>query len=45
MQSQVIETKKVIFKNCPPLTSCVKKINNTQIDGPQDIYVVMLAIT
>ena len=25
--------KKVIFKNCAPFTSCIRKINNTQIDN------------
>ena len=25
--------KKVIFKNCPPFTNCISKINNTQIDN------------
>ena len=25
--------KKVIFKNCTPFTSCISKINNTQIDN------------
>ena len=25
--------KKVIFKNCAPLTNCISKINNTQIDN------------
>ena len=24
--------EKIIFKNCAPLTSCISKINNTQID-------------
>ena len=24
--------KKVIFKNCAPFTSCISKINNTEID-------------
>ena len=24
--------KKVIFKNCPPFTNCISKINNAQID-------------
>ena len=24
--------KKVIFKNCAPFTSCINRINNTQID-------------
>ena len=25
--------KKVIFKNCTPCTSCISKINNSQIDN------------
>ena len=29
--------KKVIIKNCAPLTSCISKINNTQIDNAQYI--------
>ena len=29
--------KKVIFKNCAPLTCCISKINNTQIDNAQYI--------
>ena len=33
--------KKVIFKNCEPLTSCIRRINNTQIDDAQYIDVVM----
>ena len=33
--------KKVIFKNCAPFTSCINKINNTQIDNAEYIYVVM----
>ena len=33
--------KKVIFKNCAPLTSCITKINNTQVDASQDIAIVM----
>ena len=24
--------KKEIFRNCAPLTSCIRRINNTQID-------------
>ena len=34
--------KKVIFKNCAPFTSCINRINNTQIDDVQYIDVVML---
>ena len=34
--------KKVIFKNCAPFTNCISKINNTQIDNAEYIYIVML---
>ena len=33
--------KKVIFKNCVPFTSCISRINNTQIDDAYDFDVVM----
>ena len=33
--------KKVIFKNCAPFTNCISKINNTQIDTAEYIYIVM----
>ena len=33
--------KKVIFKNCAPFTSCINRINNTQIDDAQYIDVIM----
>ena len=33
--------KKVIFTNCAPYTSCISRINNTQIDNAQYIDVVM----
>ena len=33
--------KKVIFKDCAPFTSCISRINNTQIDDAQYIDVVM----
>ena len=33
--------KKVIFKNSAPFTSCISRINNTQIDDAQYIDVVM----
>ena len=33
--------KKVIFKNCALFTSCISRINNTQIDDAQYIDVVM----
>ena len=33
--------KKVIFKKCAPLTNCISKINNTQVDNAKDIDIVM----
>ena len=33
--------KKVIFKDCAPFTSCVSKINNTQIDNAEYIDILM----
>ena len=33
--------KKAIFKNCAPFTSCISKINNTQIDETEYIDIVM----
>ena len=33
--------KKVIFKNCAPFTNCISKINNTQIDHAEYIYIVI----
>ena len=33
--------KKVIFKNCAPFTSCISKINNTQVDNAEDIDIAM----
>ena len=33
--------KKVIFKNCTPFTSYISKINNTQIDNRENIYIAM----
>ena len=33
--------KKVIFENCAPPTSCITKINNTQVEDAQDIDIVM----
>ena len=33
--------KKVIFKNCAPFTSCISKINNTQIDNAEYIDTVI----
>ena len=37
--------KEVVFKNCAPFTDYISEINNTQIDNPKDIYVVMPSIT
>ena len=33
--------KKVIFKNCALFTNCISKINNSQIDNPEYINMVM----
>ena len=33
--------KKVIVKNCAPFTSCITKINNTQVDNAEDIDMLM----
>ena len=33
--------KKIIFKNCAPLTNCISEINNTQVDNAKDIDVVI----
>ena len=33
--------KKVIFKNCAPLTDCITEINSTQVDDAQEIDIVM----
>ena len=33
--------KKVIFKNCAPITNYISEINNTQIDNAKDINIVM----
>ena len=33
--------KKVIFKNCSAFTSCISRINNTQVNGAQCIDVIM----
>ena len=33
--------KKVIFKNCALFTNCITKMNNTQIDNPEYIDIVM----
>ena len=34
--------KRVIFKNCAPLTDCISKTNNTQVDNSNDIDIVIL---
>ena len=36
--------KKVIFKKCAQIPGCMFKINNIQVDGAQDIDIVMLCI-
>ena len=36
--------KKITFKNCTPFTSCISRINNTQIDDAQYIDVVCQCI-
>ena len=33
--------KKVIFKNCTPVTNWISEINNTQVDNAKDIDIVM----
>ena len=33
--------KKVIFKNCAPLTNCISKINNEQTDNAEYFDIVM----
>ena len=33
--------KGVIFKNCAPITKCISRINNKDIDNAQDIDIVM----
>ena len=33
--------KGVTFKNCAPVTKCISRINNTDIDNAQDIDIVM----
>ena len=39
--TQVMEMKKVVFKNCAPFTDYISELNNTQIDNAKDIHVVM----
>ena len=33
--------KGVAFKNCAPFNNCISEINNTQVDNPKDINIVM----
>ena len=33
--------KKVIFKNCAPITNCISEIHNTQIENVKNIYIIM----
>ena len=33
--------EKVLFKNCAPPTSCITKINNTQVEDAENIDIVM----
>ena len=33
--------KGVTFKNCAPFTKCISRMNNTDVDTPQDIDIVM----
>ena len=33
--------KKVVFKNCPPFTSCITEMNNKQVDYAKDIDILM----
>ena len=33
--------KGVTFKNCTPFIKCINRINNTEIDNPKDIDIVM----
>ena len=33
--------KKVIFKNCAPVTGCITEINNTQVNNAEDNDIVM----
>ena len=41
MQTKKKPNKKVIFKICVPFTSCISRINHTQIDDAQYINIVM----
>ena len=33
--------KNITIKNCAPFTYCISEINNTEIDDPKDIDIVM----
>ena len=33
--------KKVMLRNCAPFTNCISEINNTQVENPKDIDIVM----
>ena len=33
--------KKIIFKNCAPLTNSISEINNTQVENARDIDIVI----
>ena len=37
----VNNNKKVLFKYCAPFTDCITEINNTQVDDPLTIGIVM----
>ena len=40
-QNKQMKEKGVTFKNCAPFTTCISRINNTDIDNAQDIDIVM----
>ena len=33
--------ERVIFINCPPVTDCISKVNDTQVDNTKDVNVVI----
>ena len=39
-----INTNKKVFKNCSQIPGCMFKIKKIQVDGAQDIDIVMLCI-
>ena len=41
MLLQIIQIKKIIFKNCAPFTNCINEINDTKIDNASDINMVI----